>query len=326
VVVRRLAEVVAATLPLLAILAIPVLVGAPALYGWARPHQALGGAGVEGAAAGLAHRRLWLNTPFFVARVILYLAFWSWFARVLWRRSVAQDETRDPAVTVGLSRLSAWGLVALALTLTFGAFDLLMSIDPTWSSTIFGVYVFAGCAVGAYALLTLLSLGLQRSGRLERVISMEHYHDLGKLMFTFAFFWGYIAFSQYLLVWYGNLPEESGWYLRRQTGSWAGLGIALLLGQLLLPMAGLISRWAKRSRAALAFWAVWILVMHWIDLYWVVMPELSPAGVAPHALDLLCTVGVGAIWLAGAVRTAGGRALVPRGDPLLAESLRFENA
>jgi len=320
-VVRRLAEIVAANLPLLALLSLPVLVAVPQLYGWARPL-----APGDHAAALLAHKRPWLNSWFFAGRLASYFAVWSWAALHFWRRSLAQDASADPAVTVRLEKTSAPVMLAFGITVTLASFDLLMSLDPTWYSTIFGVYVFAGAAVGFFALLTLLSLGLQRAGRLAGLITPEHYHDLGKLMFAFVFFWAYIAFSQYLLIWYANLPEETGWYLRRQTAGWDVVLWLLLGGHFLAPFAGLVSRFAKRSRRLLLLWAIWILAVHALDLYWLIMPELGPGGPAPHLLDLLCLVGVGGVWLAGLARLAGSRPLVPRGDPRLADSLRFENA
>jgi len=321
VVVRRLAEIVAANLPLLGVLAIPVIALIPQIYGWARPLDP-----DSHAAHLVAQKRAWLNPVFFAVRAAIYFAVWGAAARWFWKRSLAQDEGAGPAVSVRCENVGAPVLVAFALTVTLASFDLIMSIDPTWYSTIFGVYFFAGSAVAFFALLTALSLGLQRSGRLAGLIHVEHYHDLGKLMFAFTFFWAYIAFSQYLLIWYANLPEETGWYVRRQSHGWAAIGLVLLFGHFVLPWAGLVSRWAKRNPRSLAFWAAWILVVHWVDLFWLIRPELGPTGPAPHLLDLLCFVGVGGVWAAGLARLAGERALVARGDPRLEDSLRFENA
>ena len=321
VVVRRLAELVAMNLPLLALLAIPVLANIPNLYAWARPAEPGSPVGVL-----LAHKRPWLNPTFFMIRVVFYFAVWSWLARWFWRRSLRQDNGGDAQGSVRMEKAAAPGLLVFGLTLTLAAFDLVMSLDPTWYSTIFGVYFFAGSVVSFFALMTLMSLGLQRAGRLTGLISMEHYHDMGKLMFAFVFFWAYIAFSQYLLIWYANLPEETTWYLRRQSHGWEAFGLALLFCHFMAPFAGLVSRYAKRSRPLLAFWAVWILVMHAVDLYWLILPELGPGGPAPHLLDLLCWVGVGGIWAAGLAWQAERQALIPRGDPRLADSLRFENA
>ena len=174
-------------------------------------------------------------------------------------------------------------------------------------------------------------MALQLSGRLKRSISIEHYHDLGKLLFAFVIFWGYIAFSQYLLIWYANIPEETDWYVARQSGPWVWVSLVLLFGNLLIPFCGLLSRHAKRRKWSLLFWAVWLLAMHWIDLYYLVMPSLSvptgghPAALPFGAIDICLFLGIGGVYLAGLVDTAGQHPLLPVADPRLRESLAFEN-
>jgi hypothetical protein len=209
---------------------------------------------------------------------------------------------------------------------SFAAIDWLMSLMPQWYSTIFGLYYFSGTTVGSLAAMIVLSMALQTRGRLTTSVTIEHYHDLGKLLLGFVIFWGYIAFSQYLLIWYADLPEETQWYLVRQSGPWRWVSLILLFGHLLIPFFGLLCREAKRRKAILAFWAVWLLVAHWIDLYWLVMPSLGPKGVPPGVIDLGCLVAIGGVWMAGLLWTAGRRSLVPLGDPRLAESLAFENS
>jgi hypothetical protein len=201
-----------------------------------------------------------------------------------------------------------------------------MSLNPRWFSTIFGVYYFSGAVVGFLAAVILLAMSLQAGGRLEASITVEHYHDLGKLLFAFVIFWGYIAFSQYLLIWYANIPEETDWYLVRQAGGWATVSLVLLFVHLLIPFFGLLSREVKRRKALLGFWAVWLLVAHWIDLYWLVMPSVAPAAPPLRATDIGCLLGIGCLYLAAIFHAADGRALVPVGDPRLAESLAFENS
>ena len=180
--------------------------------------------------------------------------------------------------------------------------------------------------VGFLAAIILLALLLQGSGRLQTSVTVEHYHDLGKLLFAFLIFWGYIAFSQYLLIWYGNIPEETSWYLLRQTGGWIVVSLLLLFVHLLIPFFGLLSREAKRRKALLAFWAVWMLAAHWLDLYWLVMPSVAPAKPPLSLIDLCCLLGMAGLYLAGVAQAADGRALTPLGDPRLAESLAFENS
>ncbi len=315
VVVRRIAEVFAGTLPFLAVLGVPLLFGLGELYPWAR-------AGYAGAHAKAAY----LNVPFFAARWVIYFAVWGALGRFYLRRSSAQDVSGDASLTVTMRRWSAPAMIAFAVTLSFAAFDLLMSLDPGWYSTIFGVYYFAGAAVGVYALLPLASFLLQRAGFIRRSVTVEHYHDLGKLLFGFVVFWAYIAFSQYMLQWYANLPEETHWFVVRQQHGWGWVGLALVFGHFLIPFVALLSRAPKRRPPFLAAVAAWVLVMHWVDLYWLVMPAASPASPALHVVDLTVLVGLVSLLVAAAAFVARGRALVPEGDPRLEESLAFENA
>jgi hypothetical protein len=317
VVIRRLAEVMAAVMPLLAVLAVPVILLAGNTYGWMDPEVARSPA--------MAHKVGYLNQGAFTLRWVIYFTIWIGYSLFYWRSSLAQDKSGDLAITRRFENLSGFALLACGLSMAAAAFDLLMSIDPLWSSTMFAVYYWAGSFVSFFAVLTLVTLGLQRSGRLTRIVSPEHLHDFGKLMFGFTFFWGYIAFSQYMLYWYANIPEETAWYLLRSKNGWGELGRLQLFCTFGLPFLGLVSRWAKRNRKVLAFWAAWIIVAQWLNLYWVVMPEYSEHFVF-SPIAVACFVGIGGLWLAGVTRLAMGGSLVPTRDPRLDESLRFENA
>ena len=224
-----------------------------------------------------------------------------------------------------MEKLAAPAMMLFALTTTFAAFDLLMSLYPHWYSTIWGVYYFAGSAVGFFAMMAITLNLMRRAGYLRRSVSAEHFHDVGKLMFAFVVFWAYIAFSQYLLIWYGNIPEETIWYLERQTGEWTWVSLGLLFGHFLLPFLFLISRYPKRRGQTLVLGAVWLLAMHWLDLYWMVMPQISPGKITLSLLDLLCFVGIGGVFLATAIWRMSRQALIPVRDPRLRESLQFEN-
>ncbi|MFH2051079.1 MAG: quinol:cytochrome C oxidoreductase [bacterium] len=317
VVIRRLAEVMAAVMPLLAVLAIPVILLAGKVYGWSDPAVA--------ASHPMSHKAAYLSRDAFILRWVIYFVIWTGYALFFWRTSVAQDASGDLKLTRRLENFSGFALMVGALTIAMASFDLLMSVDPLWFSTIFGVYYWAGGFVAFFAVMTLVTMGLQNSGRLTRIVSPEHFHDYGKLMFAFTFFWGYIAFSQYMLYWYANIPEETSWYLHRSQNGWGKLGIVLIFVAFVLPFAGLISRFAKRQRKLLAFWAVWIIVAQWLNLYWVVMPQYSESFTF-GPMDATCLIGLGGIWLAGVAWLAGGNSLVPLKDPRLEESLRFENA
>jgi len=320
VVLRRLVEVMAANLPLMALLSLPLILNLDVLYDWA-------GGEVHGAEAELlAHKLPFLNPTSFLIRWAAYFVIWTAMAFYFWRTSLRQDGNEDPRSTLGMENRAGFALVVCALTVTLAAIDLLMTLDFAWFSTIFGVYYWAGGFVSFFAMLTLVTLGLQRSGRMERIISMEHFHDYGKAMFAFTFFWAYIAFSQFMLYWYANIPEETAWFLVRIENGWEKIGLGLIFGTFLLPFLGLISRFAKRSRKLLAFWATWIIVFQWLNIFWVTMPEYSPTAVTLGPLDILCFFGIGGLWLAGLALLAQGRSLVPTGDPRLQDSLEFENA
>jgi hypothetical protein len=200
-----------------------------------------------------------------------------------------------------------------------------MSLEPHWFSTIFGVYYFSGSALVLFAALIITSYFTQRSGWLTGVISTEHYHDLGKLMFAFVVFWAYIAFSQYMLIWYANMPEETQWFLRRQTGQWTALSWFMLIGHFIVPFLALISRIPKRRKEPLVGAAVWILIIHWVDMYYLVMPHTSDGVVPFHVIDLTCFLAVGGLFVAAFAMRFRRRSLLAQGDPRLAESLAFEN-
>ncbi len=319
VVIRRIAEAMATNFWLMAVLVIPIVLGMHHLYHWSH---------VEEAAHDpiLAAKVGFLNPTFFVVRLAIYFTIWGVLAWFFYRTSVRQDATKDPALTLKMERASAFGLILFALSANFAAFDLLMSLDPHWFSTIFGVYFFAVSVVVFYAVMPKTLAALQFRGVLRGAVTVEHYHDLGKFLFAFTVFWAYIAFSQYMLIWYGNIPEETEWYLKRQTGAWAWVSLALIIGHFVIPFLLLISRYVKRRPMLLAGVGVYMVLMTWLDIYWLVMPEFSP-GVAPFGLiDALCFVGMTGVYSFVFALKLRRQALIPVGDPRLHESLAFKNA
>jgi hypothetical protein len=275
VTLRRLAEALSGNIGLMGLLFLVVL-GFRMRLEWLHivfgPSEWQPGAVMVGpmAAAGAACVK---SAPY-ILRFAIYFATWGLLAWYLRSRSIRQDSNGDVSLSRGMERASAFGMVAFALTITFAAVDLLMSLSPHWFSTIFGVYFFTGSVLSGLIVLTLLAFWLQANGRIGPAITAEHYHDLGKLIFTFVFFWGYIAFSQYLLIWYANLPEETQFYMPRQIGPWAIVSIVLVFCHLLIPFVGLLSRHAKRQRMVLTFWAIWLLAAHLLDLFWLIMPNV----------------------------------------------------
>jgi hypothetical protein len=224
-----------------------------------------------------------------------------------------------------MARISAPSMIAIALTLTFAAIDFMMTLEPTWFSTIFGVYYFASCVLGVHAAMILTLIWLQSRGIMKKSVTIEHYHDLGKMLFAFTVFWAYIGFSQFMLIWYANIPEETFWFKKRFAGDWSMVSWVLVFGHFVLPFFGLISRQIKRNRTTLAFWAIWLLAMVWIDLFWLIKPALGTTDLPFGLLDVLCFVGIVSIFIASTAFHARNKNLIPIKDPRLARSLAFEN-
>ncbi|MGH7283945.1 MAG: hypothetical protein ACRELY_20660 [Polyangiaceae bacterium] len=271
-------------------------------------------------------KRGYLNDGFFGIRAVIYLAIWAWLGFTFLGRSTKQDTTKDPKITVGLRRFSCGAVYLFGFTLTFAAFDWVMSLEPLWYSTIFGVYVFAGCAVSAYALLILVTMGIRSSGVLVKEINVEHYHDMGKLMFGFVVFWAYIGFAQFMLIWYAAIPEEVQFFhLRWDHGPWATVSLALVGLNFIVPFFLIISRNVKRRLGLLAFGSAWLLIMHFVDIYWLVMPNFGQDGFNVSWIDLVCLLGVGGVYFAVVLYRMSTTPLIPIGDPRLQRALQFEN-
>jgi hypothetical protein len=344
VVVRRICEAMTGAFPAVFVAGlgfiIPLLAGYQDLYYWAHPdaHDAV-------LNHHLHHKLTWLSPGLFAVRYVIYGVTLSAMAAYFAKKSREQDESGDPKISERLRIASAPAMIIYAVVVCMAAFDILMSFAPKWYSTIYGVSFWGSACVGSFSALALVVLGIQRTGRLTTSITADHYHDIGKWMFAFTFFWAYTAFSQFMLQWYGNLPEETVWYKYRLFGEWQWVSIAMLVGFWAFPFVFLLSRWTKRIVPSLAFFAVWQLVFHWLDLYWNVMPqyywhEVARAGTTINAGPLMGNTAyhqVGfnpvdvTIWLAlvGFLLAAIGRQLkgnlIPVKDPMLPASLAHEN-
>jgi hypothetical protein len=319
VAVRRVAEALAATLLLGLVLLAILFAARPQLYPWMNT-SSLG----SPADTALAFKRFWLSRSFFLDRAAVYAVIWILFSLAIRRCSRRQDIDGDPRWTRANIRLSAAFLVVFGVTFTLASVDWVMSLEPLWYSTIFGVYNFAGLFESGLAALILAALWLEWRGPLRHVLNEKHLHDLGSLLFAFCIFWAYIWFSQYMLIWYTNIPEETAYFLRRSHGGWFALFLANLALNWLAPFVLLLRRDAKRSRRTLGLVAAVVLVGRWLDLYLMIFP--SVVGEAPRigAWEIGLTAGgIGSFGLA-LVWILRGAPAVPIADPQLAESLHYE--
>jgi hypothetical protein len=319
VVVRRPLEAMAGALMAFPLLFLPIALGMRTLFPWAGATAGLD----EEALSLLHHRAPYLNPTFFLVRAAVYFAVWIGLSSLFFRWSVRQDATGAPDLTVKAWKLGAGGLPALGLTLTFAAVDWLMSLGVRWYSTIWGVYYFAGSFVGAIALLILATLALTRTPALRDAVRVPHWLNLGKLLLAFTCFWAYIAFSQYMLTWIGNLPDTIPWMLDRQDHAWRWIGGSLLVGHFVVPFLLLLSRPRKMDPLRLAPVAAWLLAVHYLDLYWLVMPQVQPGSIVPDWSNLTAFLGVGGAAVATALALLRGRHALPVRDPFLAESLAY---
>jgi len=315
VTMRRMAENAMVLLPLGAVLFVPIAAGLPSLYEWARPDAVAADPILQGKAA-------FLNPRFFLLRTAFYFVLWSLWAWKLYRNSVRGTGLR---ACQSSQRWSAPGMIMLTVTVALASFDWLMSLDPHWYSTMFGVYVYSGAALAFIAALILILLAFRGADVLRYSVNHEHYHDLGKWLFALTVFWAYIAFSQYMLIWYANLPEETAWFRDRLVGSWRGVSMLLVVGHFLVPFFVLISRAAKRKLGLLAAAAAWVLFMQYTDLYWIAMPVFSKSGVTPHWIDLAALAAVGGTFALAFWWRLRAHPLAPINDIRFEKALEFTN-
>jgi hypothetical protein len=314
VVTRRIFGAASRVLPVLTLLYLPLLLGLHDLYEWTH-HE------VVEADPILSGKSVYLNTPFFLARTALYFVVWNAIAYFLNRWSLDQDRSPDPRIALRMQWLSGGGLVAYGLTVTFASFDWVMSLDPHWFSTIYGVLFMGGQGLTALAFLVIALAWLSRREPLNTIVVPGHFHDLGNLMLAFVMLWAYFSFSQYLIIYSGNLPEEITWYTRRLSTGWRVIGIGLIVFHFALPFLILLSRSVKRSPHLLVKVAIGVIVVRLIDLFWLIAPELHRDGFALSWLDLLLPVSLGCIWLACFIWQLRGRPLLPLHDPQFPETL-----
>ena len=312
--IRRVVEFLAAIIIFLPILVLPLIFNIHDIFHWAHKDIAAADEILKG-------KSPYLNETFFIIRVFAVLAIWGLFYFLLIRNSNTQDKTKDQLLTKKNIILSAIFIPFFAITITITAVDWLMSLEPHWFSTIFGVYFFSGSVVASLAAVTLFVVKLKENGYMHPKLVDDHLFSLGALQFAFINFWAYIAFSQYLLIWYANLPEENFWFLHRWENGWQYLSILLIITHFIVPYAALLSQPAKMDPKRLKFISVWILFAHFIDLYWLVMPNMK--GYYFSWIDIIVPLlAIGVIILIFNYR-ANKSNLVPIGDPKLQKGLDF---
>jgi len=345
--VRRLAEGVAKNLSWLWMLFVPILIlvlsgNGQWLYQWADTHL-------------MEHDHLlhakagYLSPQFWSIRAIFYLFVWSVIGTLYFKWSTAQDADGDVKWTHKMQKWAPLCMILYAFTQSYAIIDWVMTLQPKWFSTMFAVYYFAATMTGFFSFIILLTRFLQGTGHVQKSISVEHYHDLGKWLFGLGVvFWAYIGFSQYMLIWYANIPVETGWYMTRQLGGWASISILLLVGHFLLPFLFLITRWTKRWKATLPLIAGWLLLMFCIDMYWLVMPVIPEEALAVATsysqlakqvtagevsvgygwsiVNVTCLIGMVLLVCGGTLLNLRKCNLVATADPRLDEALHFENA
>jgi len=317
VVVRRQLENLAALLVVLALLFVPILLLRHHLYAWMDIPP--------GAEPSLDSKRAYLNWGFFLGRAVFFFGFFILASLFLRRFSVEQDKDGNPRFTIWMRKVAFTSLPLFALCLTFGAFDWLVSLNYRWFSTMFGVYIFAGAAGSSMSLLVLVITALRQAGYLKDVVTLEHYHIMGKWMFAFCVFWAYIGFGQYMLIWYANMPEETEYFITRNTESWWVLSMLLVIGRFFGPFAILLLRSIKKQPQRLCYVAGWILCMQMLDMYLVILPALHGTGVHVSIWDLVSLIAIGATLGFAYLQIVPRTSLFPIRDPRLIESLKLTN-
>jgi hypothetical protein len=314
VVIRRPIGAAARVLPVMTLLFLPIALGMTRLYVWTN-------AAVVAHDEALQHKHLYLNTPFFLVRAAIYFLVWNALSYYLNAWSLEQDRTANPRLARRMQMLSGGGLLAYGLTITFASFDWLMSLEPHWFSTIYGVLIIGGQGLSALAFLIAVLVWLSRRPPLDRIVVPAHFHDLGNLMLAFVMLWAYFSFSQYLIIWAGNLPAEIAWYLHRLQTGWRAIGLILILFHFAAPFVVLLSRQVKRQPDLLVKVAVGILIVRLIDLFWLIAPEFHQTGISVSWLDVVLPLTLGSIWLGCFIWQLRGRAILPLHDPQFDEAL-----
>jgi len=319
-VIRRVMENIIILMPIFTLLFFPIVVGMDKLFLWTSPE-------LVAADHLLQVKEPFLNEQSFLIRFVLYFSLWNLISIFLYRMSVKHDSTGDHSLLKKMHFFSMSPLAVLFfVSLTFVGFDLLMSLDPHWYSTMFGVYIFSGSFLVFLAVLTFTLIRLQDQGYLNGIVSKEHYHDLGKYLFAFTVFYCYIAGAQFYFIWYSNLPEETIWYLHRWVGTWKVASVLLIFGKFMVPFFTLVFRASKRNTKVLKVMTLWIIAIHYLDIHWIVMPTIHHDNVHLGAYDLFTMLGFTLVFVGMFKHIMSRNALVPINDPELKHAINHRNS
>ena len=311
-VLRRTFEASARTIPLMALLFVPIVFGIHDLYEWSH-------ADVVANDPIIRHKVAYLNQSGFIIRAVLYFALWSGMALLLARWSAQQDT--EPFPLDRFNKVSGPGVLLLGLSVTFASVDWVMSLDPHWFSTLFGLWFLVGMALTALAFSIVVASLLHNNGHMARALSTDRFHDYGTLLYAFIMLWAYLSYSQFLIIWSANLPEEIPFYLRRFGDGWQGMILVIIAGHFVLPWLLLLFRSTKRNMSRLVGVAAFMLVMRFLDVFWLVAPWVKQGAIGVHWMDVAAVLGVFGLYVGAFCHLLKGRALLPVGDPYLPEAL-----
>jgi len=312
---RRPLESATKTLSLMAVLVVPILFRLPVLYSWADPSKVAGDPLLQ-------YKHAYLNAPFFVVRTVIYFSIWIFVTSRINKWSQEQDETGEAGLTQRIKNLSAPSLLIFGLTVTFACIDWVMSLEPHWTSTIFGMIFMVSEVLAAMSLLAVTVLRLSKEKSLKGMVTPKLLNDYGNLLLVFTMLWAYLSFSQFLIIWGANLRDEVPWYLTRARGGWAGVAVLLIIFHFAVPFLLLLTRFVKRRAEMLRWVAALLLVMSLVDIFWLVTPAFNPAGPEFHLTDWLAILGIGGLWLWRFASQLQGRPLLPLHDPRLKELMQ----
>jgi hypothetical protein len=313
--IRRVLEAATRTLPLMVILFMPIIIGLKQIYPWTN-------SAYMNQTVALQQKAHFLSPGFFLTRAAIYFAFWSLVALLLNWLSLEQDRTDQKIFRKRMQMISGPGLAFLIVSITFASIDWVMSLEPGWTSTIFGLIFVAAWSLSALSLTIITMSWLSRREPMNTVVQRSHFHDWGNLLLTLVMLWTYFAFSQYLLIWSGNLPEETSWYVARKHGGWGVIALGIVILQFAFPFLTLLSRAAKKSADRLATLALLILIMRVLDVIWLIEPAYNPGSFHLSWMDVVAPIAIGGLWIATFAWQLQKRSLMPINDPQFEQALQ----